>query len=187
MLQASTEKDWIEGCKKNDRAAQKQVYERFSSRMLGVCLRYLGNRPDAEEILLNGFLKVFEKIGQYKNEGSFEGWIRRIMVNECLNHLRKQKFLYVEYSSQQVTENNDLTYNESRFEVEDLLQLIDKLPQGYKTVFNLYAIEGYSHLEIAEMLGINENTSKSQLSRARAWLQREIANLEKELNDLYHG
>ena len=142
--------------------------------MLGVCLRYARNRQDAEDILQDSFIKVFEKIGQFKNEGSFEGWLKRVCVNQCLDILKKEKSQfsedidnYTQLPSQAVDVNSEIS-------AKNLMQLLMRLPVGYRTVFNLYAIEGYSHAEIATLLNINENTSKSQLFKARKWLQGQL-------------
>ena len=125
-------------------------------------------------------VKVFEKLEQYNGEGSFEGWIRRIMVNESLMYIRKHKNMSLEVEVEKAEMKPDYQSLESTLETDDLMRLITELPVGYRTVFNLYAIEGYSHKEIAEQLGINENTSKSQLSRARKYLQNRLAELQQE-------
>lgn len=127
---------------------------------------------------MDGFMRVFEKIGQYKNEGSFEGWIRRVMVNESLMYLRRNKQWRAEVALDDAPADADPVYADQNLLAEDLLNLLEELPAGYKTVFNLYAIEGYSHAEIADVLGITESTSKSQLHRARALLQRLVAQAE---------
>jgi RNA polymerase sigma-70 factor (ECF subfamily) len=172
-----TEAELIAGCQRADSKAQKCLYERFASQMYGVCLRYLKNQMDAEEALLNGFMKIYLNIGQFENKGSFEGWVRRVMVNEALAFLRKKEPLYmaVEDSHVQVAGTNRADHDLAE---EELLDLLKTLPAGYRAVFNLYAIEGYSHKEIADMLGITEGTSKSQLSKARAMLQRRLTDQE---------
>lgn len=142
--------------------------------MLGVCYRYVHDDFEAEEIMVEGFVKVFERIDQFKLEGSFEGWIRRIMVNEALMYLRSKKRMGWEVGYDDVLYEPSPQQFNTDLEVEDLLSIIEKLPTGYRTVFNLYAIEGYSHDEIAKTLGITESTSKSQLHRARALLQQMI-------------
>jgi RNA polymerase sigma-70 factor (ECF subfamily) len=170
-----TDADLIAACCQGNGRAQKLLYERFSGLMLGVCLRYLRRREDAEEALLTGFAKLFRALHQYRHEGSFEGWIRRIMVNEALGMLRRKEPLHLAI--------DDLTYDvpataaeaESQLNAADMLALLADLPAGYRTVFNLYALEGYTHPEIGELLGISEGTSKSQLSKARAMLQRRLA------------
>lgn len=176
------EDELIKGCKKNNPKIQRQLYEMYSGRMLAICRRYIKHTDEAEEIMVNGFLKIFEKIDQFRGEGSFEGWMKRIMVFEALNHLRKQKMVFVEIETAQYNENIDYTNAQSQLEVQDLMNLLDELPAGYRTVFNLYAIEGYSHQEIGEMLQISESTSKSQLSRARVHLQKKVLELNENLN-----
>ena len=171
ILPSDQEEKWIRACREGDAAAQRQVYEKYARRMLGVCIRYASSQFDAEEMLINGFLKVFDRIGQFRGEGSFEGWIRKIMVNEALTYLRRNKNGFLETNLEKADRE---PYNDAvsgQLEAEDLLRVIQRLPIGYKTVFNLYAIEGYSHQEIASTLGISESTSKSQLCRARALLQ----------------
>ena len=170
-----TDADLITACRQGSGRAQKLLYERFAGLMLGVCLRYLRRREDAEEAMLGGFAKVFRALDQYRHEGSFEGWIRRIMVNEALGQLRRKEPLHLAI--------DDLTYDvpataataESQLNADDMLALLSELPAGYRTVFNLYALEGYTHPEIGELLGISEGTSKSQLSKARGMLQRRLA------------
>lgn len=166
--------DLIENCKKGDRLSQQQLYNQYSAKMLAICRRYISGSAEAEDVLIRGFLTVFERIGQFRNEGSFEGWIRKIMVNEALGVLRKQKSLFL-YSEIEVAGlEADEVRTDSSLLTGDLLNLVASLPDGYRTVFNLYSIEGYSHREIAEMLGISESTSKSQLSRARELLRSKI-------------
>jgi RNA polymerase sigma factor (sigma-70 family) len=172
------ENELITGCRKRDRSAQKQLYEQFSSKMYGICYRYVKDAMLAEDILVTGFTKIFEKIDQFKNEGSFEGWIRRILVNEALTHLRRQRLMYVETDLEQADREPDYEQLADHLEEEDLLNMISRLPAGYRVVFNMYAIDGYSHREIADQLGISENTSKSQLSRARAFLQKLLSEQE---------
>jgi len=151
--------------------------------MFALCRRYIGKVDAAEDVLICGFTKVFQKIDQFKGEGSFEGWIRRIMVNEALSHIRKNKSMYLEVEIEYAEREPDFGLLAGQLEAEDLQKLIDKLPGGYKTVFNLYAIEGFSHKEIGDQLGISENTSKSQLSRARKHLQTMLVESENYLND----
>lgn len=134
----------------------------------------------AQDVLVTAFTKVFDKISQFKREGSFEGWIRRIVVNEALTFLRQQRAMYVEIDLDVAQQQFDYSQSADHLEAEDLLNLIGGLPPGYRIVFNMYAIDGYSHKEIAEHLGISENTSKSQLSRARVFLQKLIS--EQDLN-----
>lgn len=178
IQRSRTEEDLVKGCKANNSLAQRLVYERFAGKMFTVCLRYIKDRSEAEEVMIGGFTKVFEKISQFKGDGSFEGWVRRIMVNESLIYLRKNKFMYLEVDIEEVDREPDIQNLETGLEAEDLLKMIQELPFGYRTVFNLYAIEGYSHQEIADQLGININTSKSQLSRARKILKRMLVENE---------
>jgi len=171
----ANEHDLIKGCLKRDRSAQKRLYEMYSSKMYGLCYRYVKDSMEAEDVLITAFTKIFEKIDQFKSEGSFEGWIRRIVVNEALTHLRRNRPLYLETDLEQADREPDYDKLSDHLEAEDLLKMIEGLPTGYRIVFNLYAIDGYSHKEIAEQLGISENTSKSQLSRARTYLQKILA------------
>ena len=172
------EEDLVEGCKKNDTLSQRAVYEHHATKMLGVCFRYVKDVSEAEEVMIGGFTKVFNKIDQFKGDGSFEGWIRRIMVNESLIYLRKNKSMYLEVDICEAEREPNFQGLENSLEAQDLLKMIQELPVGYRTVFNLYAIEGYSHKEIGEQLGINVNTSKSQLSRARKLLQHMLVERE---------
>ena len=151
--------------------------------MFSVCRRYVMQLQEAEDILVCGFTKVFQKLDQFKGQGSFEGWVRRIMVNEALTFIRRNKSMYLEVEIEKASREPDFHKLSDQLEVEDLEKMIDRLPMGYKTVFNLYAIEGFSHKEIAEKLGISENTSKSQLSRARVHLQRLLLNAEQSMNE----
>ncbi len=161
------EKDLIAACKQQDRRAQKLLYERHAPVMLGVCRRYIHDPQEAEDVMVEGFFKVLTKIGMFNGEGSFEGWVRRIMVNESLMHLRKANpFKFTE----EINPNIDLGEQPTvidRLESEEILGLLDELPPGYRTVFNLYVVEGYKHREIADELGISINTSKSQLILAK--------------------
>lgn len=160
----------------NNRSAQQSIYSKFSPKMLSVCRQYNKDLHQAEDIMITAFMKVFTNLKNFKHEGSFEGWIRRIMINECISFIRTQKkisFIEEEYYFEDSFNNI-----ESQFTIEDIQSLIDSLPDGYKIIFNLYAIEGYKHKEIANMLGIKEGTSKSQLSHARKILQQQIATLK---------
>lgn len=170
----------IKALRQEDARAQRQVYEKYGPRMLGVCFRYLGDEMTAEDVMVEGFLKVFGKIDQFSGEGSFEGWMRRIMVNEALGWLRKRKQMPEDILSDEAANIPDYNYADQNIETQELLDIIEKLPVGYRTVFNLYAIEGYAHSEIAELLGITESTSKSQLHRARALLQKMVVEWEND-------
>jgi RNA polymerase sigma-70 factor (ECF subfamily) len=154
--------------------------------MLGICRRYVGNLGDAEDIMVNGFMKIFDKINQYSGIGNFEGWMSRIMVNESLTHIRRNKNMSVEVSIEKASYEMDYPSVLDPLDAEQLLKWIDEMPVGYRTVFNLYALEGYSHKEIAEMLNISEGASKSQLSRAKSCLREKIYNMEQELKNKRH-
>lgn len=167
----------IKALQKGDFKAQKHLYEQQAAKMMGVCLRYLKNELDAEEAMINGFMKVYTNIGQFENKGSFEGWVRRIMVNESLGMLRKKEPMHLALDKGHLEVATQATA-ETDLSLEELLQLVHELPAGYRAVFNLYAIEGFSHKEIGDLLQITEGTSKSQLSKARAMLQRRLTNQE---------
>ncbi|MDQ2656513.1 MAG: sigma-70 family RNA polymerase sigma factor [Bacteroidota bacterium] len=169
------EEELINGCRRGSHPAQQRLFDLYSSRMYGVCLRYVKNTMQAEDVLVMAFTKVFDRIGQFKGEGSFEGWIRRITVNEALTALRRSRTMMIETDLERADREPDYDQLSDHLEAEDLLKMIDQLPPGYRVVFNMYAIDGYSHREIAEQLGISENTSKSQLSRARVYLQKQLA------------
>jgi len=175
-----TEAELLEGCRKGNASSQHKLYDRIAPGMLGVCLRYIKNKEEAEHIMIGSIVKVFEKMEQFKGDGSFESWVKRIVVNDCLMYLRKNRNIFLEKDMDEAHPYPTLNIIEDKLDEEDLLKLIDRLPVGYRTVFNLYAIEGYSHAEIAKQLGINENTSKSQLSRARKWLQVRLVEIEQE-------
>jgi RNA polymerase sigma factor (sigma-70 family) len=172
-----TEPELIKGLQKGEGKAQKFVYEKYAGIMLGIGLRYLKNQLDAEEVMLNGFVKIFQNVGQFESKGSFEGWMKRVVINEALGYLRKKEPLHLGIEKDHILLPTEASA-ESDLAVEDLLNLLHELPAGYRTVFNLYAIEGYSHKEIAEMLDITEGTSKSQLSKARALLQKWLVGQE---------
>ncbi|HZY82194.1 MAG TPA: sigma-70 family RNA polymerase sigma factor [Cyclobacteriaceae bacterium] len=174
----AVDNELIDGCRRQDRHAQRFLFEHFSGRMLGLCNRYVKDRMDAEDVMVVAFTKVFDRISQYKGEGSFEGWVRRIMVNESLTYLRKNKSMYLETDIEAAEREPDYDKLDSALEAEDLRKMIADLPTGYRIVFNLYAIDGFSHQEIANQLGVSENTSKSQLSRARALLQKRLTEIE---------
>lgn len=173
-----TEEQLIRACQKADPKAQRRVYEKYAPKMLGVCRRYLPDEFEAEEAMVEGFIKVFANVGRFEGKGSFEGWIRRIVVNEALMALRAKKQFGWQTSYDEVLYEPNPQPFESSLETEELLKLVNDLPAGYRTVFNLYAVEGYSHEEIATTLGISEGTSKSQLSRARAQLQQALERID---------
>ncbi len=181
QIYRAKETELIEGCQRQNREAQHALYRTYSGKMYSLCCRYVKDRMEAEDVLITSFTKIFEKIGQFKGEGSFEGWIRRVVVNESLTYLRRNKNMYLETDIEEAAFEPDYRKLENQLEADDLMKLIEALPVGYRTVFNLYAIDGYTHQEIGEQLGISENTSKSQLSRARALLQKKLVEIEKEL------
>jgi len=167
---------------KNNREAQHELYEAHAPKMLSVCRYYIKDIQHAESVMLNGFFKAFTNLKNFKHQGSFEGWLRRIMVRESISFLRQQK--KIEFSIEDVTIPQDHSNNiNTEIEVAQIQQLIDELPEGYKMVFIMYAIEGYKHFEIAKLLDISEGTSKSQLFKARKMLQKKI----KELNKTSYG
>lgn len=166
-----TEKELIAGCQQQQRKAQQLLFERYSPILFGLCKRYVRNHADAEDVLIDGFYKIMTQIHQYSGQGSFEGWIKRIMVNESLMHLRKQKRMGF---TEEITDKIDLddpVNIEDELSAQDILNLLEQLPPGYRTIFNMYVIEGYKHREIAEILGISINTSKSQLILAKKKLR----------------
>jgi RNA polymerase sigma-70 factor (ECF subfamily) len=172
--------DLLEGCRRGERRTQELLYKVLASRMLGVCMRYAKDRFEAEDILQMGFVKVFQKVGEFRSDGSFEGWIRRIMVNTAIETYRKNQRMMNVVDIEEVYDTPQATFDMNGLEVKDLMNLIQQLSAGYKLVFNLYAIEGYSHKEIAEQLGITEGASKSQLSRARAILKEKIMKIDRQ-------
>lgn len=163
-----------EGCKAGDPRAQEMLYRALASKMLGVCMRYVNNTAEAEDILQTGFIKVFTHIASFRGEGSFEGWVRRVMVNTAVEAYRKNRRIVPATDLGEVTDIPQQWEVIDTLECEDLLTIIRALPDGYRMVFNMYAIEGYTHKEIARILHISEGTSKSQLSRARNWLQEKL-------------
>ncbi len=171
----------IEGCKRKHAQAQKSLYDRYSSKLYSLCCRYIKEKMEAEDVLIIAFTKILDRIDQFKGEGSFEGWMKRIVVNESLTYLRRNKNMYLEMDIEAADREPDFEKLDSHLQAEDLIKMIEALPSGYRIVFNLYAIDGYSHKEIGEQLGISENTSKSQLSRARVALQKSLLETERNL------
>lgn len=165
----------LAGCRQGRPAAQRALYQQLAYPLMGVCLRYCPSRAEAEDALQNAFIKIFQNLHQYTGQGPFEAWARRITVNTAINayHQRQQRGPHVEYDDAPEMAHPDGTPLE-QLSADDLLQLLQTLPLGYRTVLNLYAVEGYSHAEIAEMLGISEGTSKSQLARARRLLESKL-------------
>ncbi len=179
------QKQLLEGCLCGDRNCQLQLYNMFSSKMFSVCLRYAHDYHEAEDYLQEGFIRVFKNLKQYNHTGVFEGWIRRIFVNTAIEHYRKNNPLFC---VSDVVPGRFGSINESALQhliADDLIEMIQRLSPGYRTVFNLYAIEGYSHKEIGELLNINEGTSKSQLARARILLQKMLVAEQKNLAVVY--
>lgn len=167
-------------CKKNNRKAQKELYDKYAPVLLGVCLRYAKDSSEAEDVLQEGFIKIFDKIDLYNNKGAFEGWLRRLMVNTAISNYRKNLKRYYSLDiNEPVIQNISSEWIKSDYTQDELMQVIRKLPEGYRMVFNLYAIEGYKHKEIGELLGIDETTSKSQYSRAKKRIQLELIELSK--------
>lgn len=171
----------IEGCRRQDRQAQKRLYDLYSSKLYALCCRYIKDKMEAEDVLITAFTKILNRIDQYTGEGNFEGWMRKVVVNDALSYLRKNKNMYLETDITAADYEPDYEKLEDQLEAEDLLKMIDSLPTGYRIVFNLYSIEGYSHKEIGDQLGISESTSKSQLSRARVALQKCLMDTERKL------
>ncbi|MCI5059375.1 MAG: RNA polymerase sigma factor [Flavobacteriales bacterium] len=170
----------ISGCVKGNPKSQRLLYDRYADKMFGLCMRYAKDHDSAQDILQDGFIRVFDKIKLYRGEGSFEGWMRRLFVNVAIRSIQKDKQLYLVSAVEEVHDEGENT-TEINYNSDELLNIIQKLPNGYRLVFNLYAIEGYSHKEIAEQLGISEGTSKSQLARARKALQEILSNYSENL------
>ncbi len=168
------EADLIDGCLRGDSKMQEELYKRFAPKMYAVCLRYSNNTENAQDLLQEGFIKIFRNLNRFRNEGSFEGWIRRIFVNTSIEFFRKKTNLF------SITEKDDLIVEDGSLNAldklaeKDIIKLVQELSPGYRAVFNLYAIEGYSHKEIGNMLNISEGTSKSQLARAKGVLQKKV-------------
>jgi RNA polymerase sigma-70 factor (ECF subfamily) len=180
---AYNEVNIIQGCIEGERSAQKSLYEHFAGKMLGVCMRYAKDRSEAEDMLQEGFLKVFQGISKFKGEGSFEGWVRRIMVYNAINHYKHRSRKFQEDLDQ---ENYDAVYHDELLEkisAKEIVALIQHLPEGYRAIFNLYAIEGYTHKEISEKLNIAVGTSKSQYSRAKQCMQALLAKHYQIMNE----
>ena len=169
----------LKGCREGKRIAQKQLYDKYVSSMLAICLRYSKSRNEAEDLLQEGFLKIFQNINTYRKHGSLEGWIKRIMINHALNQYKKNRKIPFAEDVDSINENEILSVHEEvennePVPAETLLAMIQSLPEGYRLVFNLYVFEGYSHREIAEAINFSENTSKTQLMKARRQLQEKI-------------
>lgn len=175
----TSEQILIDQCIKGSRSAQKTVYDRLAALMYSVCIRYVGDRSVAQDILQEGFITLFSKLDSYKGNGSFEGWARRIFVNTALMYLRKKDAIKMSEDIDSARNlSTDMASQMENIGYKELMKLITSLPPGFRTVFNMYVVEGYSHKEIAEMLNITETTSRTQLSRARVWLQSKIKQQE---------
>ncbi|RMG27997.1 MAG: RNA polymerase sigma factor [Bacteroidetes bacterium] len=172
----------IEACIRKDSRAQRELYHRLAPQMLGVCYRYARDKSEAEDMLQEGFVKMYQNLGKYQHTGSFEGWVRRIMVNTAIDCLRRRRHQSQEVEIEEVQHENLAVDFIDELELEYLYQLIQELPDGYRLVFNLYAIEGYSHEEIGRKLGITASTSRSQYARARALLKKRICEDRMETN-----
>ncbi len=169
------ESDLIKGCLEGDRKMQETLYQRFSPKMYAVCLRYAQQESDAQDLLQEGFIKVFNNLHRFRNEGSFEGWMRRVFVNTAIEHFRKKSAHFISVSEKEENTIEDVDINAlDQLAAKDIIRIIQELSPGYKQVFNLYVVEGYSHKEIGEMLQISEGTSKSQLARAKMILQKKV-------------
>lgn len=169
----------IDSCKRGDRASQKVLYDSLAPKMFSICIRYIGDRTAAQDVLQDGFVTLFSKLDSFKGEGSFEGWARKIFVTTALMELRKKDALKMSEELEVVRGVKAETVGQlENISYRELMSLVTSLPPGFRTVFNLYAIEGYSHKEISQMLEITETTSRTQLRRARLWLQDKIKSLK---------
>ncbi len=175
-------KELISRCKNNDRKAQEQLYRIFSAKLFGICLKYSSNRQEAEDNLQDGFVTIFKKISQYKNEGSFEGWMKRVLINTCLQKHREPK-LYDIVNERILNQEEEFEVEEEDMSVDFLLSCVQALPERYRQVFNLYVMDGFSHKEIAKLLHISEGTSKSNLARARMALKEKIEKHQEITNN----
>ncbi len=170
-------KDLINGCIAGKRKARKELFRRYNKMLLSICLRYSRDKSEAEDVLLDGFMHIYSKIATYSHEGSFEGWMKRIIVNTAIDHFRKNRNELFHQNIDDYTESASYDSNVLKeLSAKDILALIQTMPQGYRIAFNLFAIEGYSHKEIAKKLQVTESTSKSQVRKARIWLMNKLDN-----------
>ncbi len=180
----SIETKILEGCIRGDRDAQEHLYRHFAPTMLGICLRYTKSRDEADDVMQEGFIKVFANVERFRQEGSFEGWIKRIMVNTALNHYHKSQKMNSHRNIDDIRETDiiedDAPMPKTRFSQKEMLDAIQELPEGYSKIFNMYVFEKYKHKEIAEMLNISVNTSKSQLAKSRIYLKKVLNRMEEE-------
>ncbi len=169
------EKKLVEACQQNKAGAFRELYDRYGGVLYGICLRYAGNEPEAQDILQEALIKIFNKVGSFRSEGSFEGWLKRLVANTAINHLKKSYRVNELGSTDDVVEfeSNDISALD-QLSVEELIDLINLLPEGYRLVFNMYVLEGYDHREIAKHLNISESTSRSQLVKAKRKLQESL-------------
>lgn len=174
-----TEKELIHGCIQEDKDCQQEIFRRYAGKMLSVCVRYTRHRMEAEDILQDAFIKVFDNLHKFKFKGSLEGWIRRIVINTALKNYDRKRFSHEQIGLDYTDERGAEPDIYGHLQQEELLRMIAALPEGYRLVFNLYAIEGYSHKEIADMMGIGESTSRSQLVKARKLLQAQLEKMQK--------
>lgn len=177
-----TETEIIEGCLRNDRKMQKELYDRYASKLYALCLRYAHDRAEADDILQEGFVKIFFKIHQFSRQHSFEGWLKRVMINTAITHYHRNVKHYYQKDIDEIQESEIQGTSEGsvdgEYSTEELLNVVQSLSAGYRTIFNLYAVEGYKHREIAEILKIDEATSKSQFHRAKKIIQERLQNLQ---------
>ncbi|HUR30111.1 MAG TPA: RNA polymerase sigma factor [Saprospiraceae bacterium] len=172
------EHELIKRCEANDRTAQRLLYERFAPLLMSICRRYVG-QANAEDVVQDSFIRIFQYLVQYRHDGSFEGWVRRVCVNTCIRYLEKGKRLQIDFGLEGIPEHSVEPDALSKMSADELMNIIDKLPDGYRTVFNLSVIEGYHHKEIAGILGIEESSSRSQLTKARKYIQRSLGSTQK--------
>lgn len=174
-----SESELVKGCKKGNLKSQQALYDRYAGRMYAVCLRYVSGQLEAEDILQEAFIKVFDKIDTYREEAALGSWIKRIVINTALNHQRSKLYMYPMVDVENVTHMALPEQTLSAYHLQDLLNLIQRLPEGCRVIFNLYAVEGYSHKEIADLMNISEGTSKSQYFRAKKLLQEQLMIIEE--------
>lgn len=178
-MMSMTEKELIKGCLRDDARCQREVFQRYAGTMMVVCLRYARHRLEAEDLLQEAFIRVFDNLHRFEFKGSFEGWIRRIVINTALKNFQRKQYSQEQIGLEHVPETSQEPVAYTQLGEQELLAMIAKLPEGYRLIFNLYAIEGYSHKEIAEALNIQESTSRSQLLKARKLLQSQIERLQR--------
>ena len=178
-----TERELVEGCQREDRRMQEVLYGRFARRMYAVCLRYARHQLEADDLVQEGFIRVFDKLHGFRMEGSLEGWIRRIMVHTCINHYRKKAFQNERFGMEHVPDSPVGPVAVDHLGEAELRAMVKELPDGYRMVFNMFAIEGYDHKEIAELIGCGESTSRSQLAKARRMLQDRITKQERPVHE----